>query len=143
MTIILLSLFAFTFCAKADGDKPIAYSELPAASRQFVTEHFSKDKVAAQTKDFELFGSTYNVFFTNGNHIEFYSNGEWKDVECRRSAVPEKIIPQPIKDFLKNTYENISVTKIEKERHSWYEVRLSNGLELTFDQNGRVADIDD
>ena len=40
------------------------------------------------------------------------------------------------------TFPNQQVRKIERKRYSW-EVELSNGLEIEFDKQFNVTDIDD
>ena len=84
----------------------------------------------------------YEVVLTNGVKIEFAANGEWKSVERKADAVPADIVPQQIKDYVKQNYPDARITKIDRDRRD-YEVSLSNRLELTFNKEFRLTEIDD
>ena len=56
--------------------------------------------------------------------------------------MPAAIVPKQIKDYLAQNYPQAVVLGIDYERKQ-YEVRLNNHLELTFDKNFRLIDIDD
>ena len=47
-----------------------------------------------------------------------------------------------IQDLIKKNYSSNKVVKIEKEIRD-YEIKLDNGLEMTFDLKGNLIDIDD
>ena len=55
--------------------------------------------------------------------------------------VPSQLIPQPIKNYLKDNYAGQSVKKIEMNKNE-YEVELANGLDLTFNKHFQLIDID-
>ena len=56
-------------------------------------------------------------------------------------ALPEKE-KQTIKEYINNNYAGEKVVYIEKDRND-YEVKLSNRLELKFDKELNIYDIDD
>ena len=60
----------------------------------------------------------------------------------RYAAVPADIVPEQIKSYVAQTFPNQQVRKIERKRYSW-EIELSNGLEIEFDKQFNVTDIDD
>ena len=74
--------------------------------------------------------------------IEFTGSGEWKSIDCRYSAVPEAVMPANIVAYVKQNFPNVHITKIEKDGR-YYEVELSNRLDLYFDHNGNYAGFDD
>jgi hypothetical protein len=78
----------------------------------------------------------------NGSKIEFSSKGNWEEIDCRYGEVPAAIVPEPIKDFVAKNYAGEKIVAIERHRNE-IEVRLSNRLELTFDKNLNIIDIDD
>jgi hypothetical protein len=80
--------------------------------------------------------------FADGAKVEFARNGEWKEVDCRRSSVPSPIVPDKILKYVKANYPDAKVMLIERDKND-YEVRLSNRLELTFDKAFNIIDIDD
>ena len=57
-------------------------------------------------------------------------------------------LPATAQDFITKNFSSVSVEEV-KENSSWqiwedekYDVRLSNGIELDFDKNGNVLEID-
>lgn len=56
--------------------------------------------------------------------------------------MPADIVPQQIKDYVKQNYPDARITKIDRDRRD-YEVSLSNRLELTFNKEFRLIEIDD
>lgn len=139
MTIAGIVMMCLPTAANA---KAIMLSEFPDAAQQMLKKNFSGRKVAMSTMETNLFYRNYNVVFTNGDKVEFDSDGNWKEIKCKRSPVPKNLIPQGIKNYLKHHYTNTSVKEIERYG-SKHEVKLSNGMELTFDKDFRVIDIDD
>ena len=90
----------------------------------------------------ELFDTTYEVIFTSSSKVEFLKNGDWKEVDCKYSTVPAAIIPQQIAQYVFQYYPDTSVVQIDRDKRD-YEVKLTNGLELTFDLKFNLIDIDD
>lgn len=61
---------------------------------------------------------------------------------CRYSSVPAAVIPAQIAQYVSGHYPDASIVQIDRDKHD-YEVKLSNGLELTFDLKFNLIDIDD
>lgn len=145
MKRIILSLTALIMAAGvafADNDKPITVDQLPATAKQFITDYFPDVKVSYAKIDKEIFSKSYEIIFTNGNKVEFDAKGEWKEVDCKFTQVPEGIIPQQIKDYVSSNYQDAKIVKIDRDRRD-YEVKLSNRLELKFDLKFNLIEIDD
>lgn len=140
--VILVCLFSLQTVVRADDDRPIAVTQLPATAQQLIKKHFAKEKVAFAKEEKDFFKTTYEVLFANGDKVEFDSTGEWSEIDCEHTAVPAGLIPAPIADYVKQHYAGTTVLKIERGRND-YEVELSNRLELTFDKQFRLIDIDD
>ena len=141
--ILLLSLFVlFVSVACAEDDKRIATSELPTAAQQFIKKYFAKKKVALAKVDKELTSTTYEVVFTDGATVDFNSKGQWYDIECRKESVPSALVPSQITTYVKANYSGRPIVKLEKQRRGGYEVELSDGLELKFDKNYKLVDLD-
>mgnify|MGYP000026563700 len=90
-------------------------------------------------KDF--FDKKYEVIFANSSKVEFFKDGTWKEVDCKYSTVPEAVIPEAILRYVKATYPDHKVVKIEKEDRG-YEAKLANGMKLEFDNKFNLIDID-
>ena len=83
------------------------------------------------------------VVYTDRTQVDFENNGEWSSVERRYEAVPAAIVPEQIRNYLAgSSYPNAYITKIDRDKYAW-EVELSNGLEIKFDRQFRVVEIDD
>ena len=139
-TFALLVLAFGVACANVD--RPIKADQLPAPAQEFIKQHFSKSTISFAKIDDELTYKEYEVMLADGTKLEFNGDGEWKDVDCKYGAVPAAIVPKQIKDYLAQNYPQAVVLGIDYERKQ-YEVRLNNHLELTFDKNFRLIDIDD
>ena len=146
MKKILLTLVAvFTIgivSANAHNDRIINKSQLPISAQQFIDNHFAGIELTYAKEEFNIFFNSYEVRLADGTKIEFTNRGNWEEVNCRFGEVPSAIIPQPIKDFIDKNHPNVKVILIEKDRND-YEVKLSNRLELKFDKNFNLYDIDD
>ena len=85
---------------------------------------------------------SYDVIFTDGNKLEFDKQGNWKEINCKYSAVPAGVIPAQILKYVSENYPDAKVLKIERDKKD-YEVKLSNRWELKFDLQFNLIDIDD
>ncbi len=141
---ILMMSFALVVGVKAGDDKPISVDQLPKVAKEFLDTHFSNEKIAVVKMDKGFFDTDYEVLFSNGDEVKFNKKGEWEDVDCAHSEVPALIIPNEIKDYLSANYPDRKVTQIEKknERNKKYEVELDNSIEITFNKDYVVVDID-
>lgn len=142
MIIAASLLFVSVTSARADHDRPIQFEQLPAAAQQFINTYFSDQKVSFVKEERDFMEVSYEVMFTNSIKIEFAGNGEWKEVKCKYSTLPEGIVPQPIVDYVGTNFPGVSIYAIDRGYRD-VEVSLTNGLELTFDSNYTLVDIDD
>lgn len=143
--LILLFLFvaAAHVTTKAGNDKPINFDQLPAQSQQMIKKYFPDQSVALVKMERELSGKSYEVIFTNGNKAEFDRKGIWKEIDCKYSELPLELVPQQITNYVSSNYPELKITKIEKKSRNRHEIELLNGMELEFDANFNVIDIDD
>ena len=125
----------------ADNDKLVSKSELPAKTQQFLDQYFANVKITYAKLERDLFDRSYEVVLADGTKLEFTPQGDWKDVDCRYEEVPAAIVPQPIKEYVSSNYPNEKILKIERDR-GYYELKLSNRYELTFNKDYKIVDID-
>lgn len=140
--LIVAVVFMSLGVACANADRPIAVENLPQKAQQFIKKHFSQIKVTYATEDRDVISKDYEVMFADGSKVDFASNGEWTSVECKGKAVPAGIVPQQIEAYVKQNYPDAHIRKIDRDRTD-YEVSLSNRLELTFNKNFKLIEIDD
>ena len=141
--LILLALvlpFGVALALNAN-DKVISKGQLPAQAQSFLNEHFANVKISYAKQDAEFLGHAYEVVLSDGSKLEFSSKGNWEEVDCSYSKVPEAIIPAPIVRFISENHPDASVLKIERDRRG-YEVKLSNRIELGFNNDFDLVDID-
>ena len=77
----------------------------------------------------------------NGVKIQFEHGGALEKIESR-AGISEEIIPVQIKDYVKLHYPEAVFVEYEVGKKS-YEVKLSNRLELKFNKNFNIIEIDD
>lgn len=124
-----------------ENTTPVPISELPQAAQDFIAQHFEGREIALIQIDRDFLETTYDVIFTNGDKLEFHKNGEWKEVDCKYSEVPAAIIPQAIKENINQQYPQVKVLEIDRDTRG-YDVKLNNRLELKYDKNFQLTDID-
>lgn len=139
--VALIGAVAIQTKAFADDDKPITTDQLPAAAQQTVKQQFGAKKVALAKMESGIIDKSYDVIFATGERIEFDRKGNWTEVDCKTTAVPQYFIPSQIASYVKTNYPDAKVVKIEKDDGN-YDVKLSNQVELTFNKKFRVTDID-
>lgn len=141
--MMIIGVFLMGATASAGNSKAITLTDLPGLAQETIKANFGKHKVAMVKMETGFFEkTTYDVVFTNGDKIEFDSNGNWKEVSVKSGAVPEALVPQAVRSYLKSNYPRTKVVEIDKGSNKC-EVKLSSGLEITFDNNYNVIDIDD
>ena len=141
--IILTTSTAFaTSNIRLDDDKPIDYSELPAKAKSFINKNFAKEKVSHITLDKDIMHNEYKVIFASGTKLEFNGDGEWREIDCRYSAVPHNLVPEKIAEHIKTHYPNSKITEL-KRKHSGWEVKITGGHELKFNNDCCLVEIDD
>ena len=138
---VVTVLFAVNFAAAKDVQ--IKFSELPQKAQTYVRTHFSESDVASVWKDTEmLLVEDYTVILSNGLEIDFYPNGDWKEVKSRGTEIPSKIIPSGIFQYVSQNYNGQRIKELKKKRYG-YKVELSGDIDLEFSQNGKFLRIDD
>lgn len=142
--IIIIALAVFSLgilTANADNDRLIVKENLPKKAQLFIDSNFKNSKITYVKDERDFLERSYEVLFADGTKVEFDRNGEWKEVDCRRSSVPSAIVPAKILNYVNNSYPGVKVIQIERDRID-YEVKLSNNLELTFNKKFNIIDID-
>lgn len=125
-----------------DDDRAIKYEQLPLKARNFIKEHFPNEQPAYTTEDRELTHTEYKVVMASGMKIEFDNKGEWIEVDCKYTSVPAAVVPSKIGDYVKKNYPESKIVEISKEYNGW-EVTLTGGVELTFDNSYHLTEVDD
>ncbi len=153
LMIMLFALaLAFGACSSDDdsnelGGAAIPYENLPAQSKQFITDHFV-DYNVSETLDLS---DSYSVLLNKkvekatvvlGNYkVEFNRKGEWIKIEgLNNAALPDNVlalIPRSILSYVSQNYQGKGISEIEKESYG-YKIELTGkpDIELKFNLNG-------
>ena len=122
----------------ADNDQVITFDRLPATAQAMLKQNFADKAPLVITADWD----DYKVMYTNGDKVEFDKKGNWRDIECKTSQVPAALIPAQIVANVNTTFPGAAVTEIDRDRRG-YSVKLSNGLELEYNRNFQIVELDD
>ena len=144
MKILMIAICCILSCnmaANAGNDKPIAVNALPIKAQTLLSNHFNNQKVMLATIETGVINKSYDVVLQNGTKLEFDKKGNLTEVDSKQDIVPAQLIPQAIRNYLKDNYAGQSVKKIEINKNE-YEVELANGLDLTFNKHFQLIDID-
>ena len=142
--IFVLFVLAVSFSAAhafVGNDKVISKNQLPAQAQSFLNENFANVKISYAKLETDFLVSSYEVMLADGTKLEFSNKGNWEEVDCRYSEVPAAVIPAPIVKFLSENHPDARVLKIERDRRG-YEVKLSNRIELGFNNDFELVDFD-
>ena len=99
LLLLFVCLFTLQTIARADDDKPIQVSQMPQKAQQFIKQHFAGSNIAMAKVESDFLQKSYDVIFTDGNKVEFDKKGNWTEVNCKFSVVPQGIIPSPIQKY--------------------------------------------
>ncbi|MCQ2321015.1 MAG: PepSY-like domain-containing protein [Bacteroidales bacterium] len=129
----IASLTTMAFCTKTDNNPKI---------ESFVNTYFPQATIAATVPD----GREFDVMLSDNTKLEFDRKVEWKEIDCEHSTiytfVPSALVPQQITDYVSQKYpENTTIVKISKDGRNW-DIELNNDIEIEFNKNFEVIDID-
>ena len=136
-------IFAFLMLLTGCTDKPVLPAQLPMPITSFIQQNFPGQTISFATKDLEITGWQYDVVLADGTQIDFDTDKMWDKIQCTMgNPVPTVLIPVPIATHLRTNFPDAMILKIDKDRNG-YEVELANGLELKFNQQGALMEVDD
>lgn len=142
-SIIVTGIFTLVLLMTACSDKPVAPEQLPVPVRTFIQQTYPGEAITFAQKDLELTGWKHEIFLVDGTHIEFDTDDMWDKIESPVARpVPQQLIPAPIASHLQANFPGAVVTKIDKERNG-YEIELANGMELKYNKQGVLREMDD
>ena len=141
-TIITLALIVVSLSVVKADDRPVTFNQLPAAAQNFIKSTYPNEKVSFATVDDDIIMPDYQVVLANGVKVQFEHNGKLEKIESRNGGIPAGIIPVQIIEAVKSYYPDAEILGYEIGRRT-YEVKLSNRMELKFNRNFVVIELDD
>lgn len=139
----VFAFFATTLTVKADNERALPIAQFPQTAQQFIKQHFADQKVVISKVETDFLEKVYVVIFSNGNSVEFYRDGEWKEIECKYSQVPAAAVPSFIQKYVTENYPDAKIVSVDKDKSDKeYDVKLSSRWELKFDYKGNLIDLE-
>lgn len=134
ITAVIISL------ACSADDRPIDPGRLPNAVKTFISTYFPESTVSYAQEDDDRFRPDYTVILSSGVKIEFSHDGSMEKIESR-AGIPEELIPVQIREYVQRQYPDAVYVEYEIDRH-YYEIGLSNKIELRFNRNFNLVEMD-
>ena len=115
------------------GDWVVPVSSLPQQSSAFINSVFPNTQVwrVKRKKD------KFKVKLSNGVGIDFYMNGDWKDIDGGWNSIPFSVLPAAVANTVKQTYPQAMMVDVEREWGN-YKVKLNNMMKLYITANGQL-----
>ena len=124
--------YSYTSDTNAQYGYGVQLSSIPQNAQNFIKQHFPNIQVSYIERDWD----DIEVYLANGTQIEFFPNGDWKEVKCYMN-MPASILPANVMATIQRTYPQAAIIKIEKQ-FTIFEVKLNNMMELYIDNNGTL-----
>lgn len=124
--------YSYTPDTNAQYGYGVQLSSIPQNAQNFIKQHFPNIQVSYIERDWD----DIEVYLANGTQIEFFPNGDWKEVKCYMN-MPASILPANVMATIQRSYPQAAIIKIEKQ-FTIFEVKLNNMMELYIDNNGTL-----
>ena len=122
-------------------DKLVTFAQLPEVARTYINTNFPDDKVVAVTVDDDLIRPDFDVRLSSGVELQFEHDGSLEKV-ASRNGISADLIPAAIREYVSENFPAAGYREYEIGRKK-YEVKLTNGLELKFNNNFQLIEVDD
>ncbi|WP_291951774.1 PepSY-like domain-containing protein [Campylobacter sp.] len=127
LALAALALASITFAK----DMVVGIDALPKNSKTFIKQYFSNTNIALIKQDVDGF----DVYLDNGTELEFFTNGDWKEIDAKYRPIDTSFLNPNILKTIKKMHPNTSVIKVEKEIQG-FKFKLNNMTEIYTDTNG-------
>ena len=79
--------------------------QLPQTAREFIRKHFPATGVSHIKIEKEFWeGNQYDVILTNGFDLDFDKNGQWKEIDGHKTALPVSVLPAKTQIIYQRTF---------------------------------------
>lgn len=140
IALTMISLAAFAAALSAD-DRPMAFEKLPVAAKEYIQTNFPGEKTTLVTKDDDLIFADYTVMLSNGIELEFEHSGALTQISSP-NGIPAELVPVSIRNYVQTHYPDAGYLDFEIGKRT-YEVKLTNRMELKFNNNFHIIEVDD
>ena len=131
--LLILGLILGLSSSMVFGDWIVPVSSLPQKSRAFINSTFPGVQIWKVERD----GGKFEVKLSNGVDIDFYINGDWKDISGGWVTIPFTVLPAAVANTVRQTYPQAAMVDVEKE---WgrYKIKLNNMMKLYITSGGQL-----
>lgn len=134
--LVVLAFFVLSLTACADEKKVITFATLPQAAKATMTQFVNTEDILLVTQEGSNRWAEYEVKMTDQSDWEFDAQGTLKNVEMK-SGIPDALLPEIVLSQIHASYPNAYVVEYNIDKRD-QEVKLNNGIELTFDLKGKL-----
>lgn len=120
----------------------ITFGELPHNAKIFVFTYFKDVPFTGVSIERRASLTQYEVQLKGGFKLQFDRTGLCTEVENKRAAIPDEVMPKKITQVAKKLFPAQYITKFENNGRM-YEVKLNNDAVLTFSRSLRLVDIEE
>lgn len=131
--LLIISLILGLSSSMVFADWIVPVTALPQKSRAFINSTFPGVQIWKVERD----GGKFEVKLSNGVDIDFYMNGDWKDIDGEWVTIPFSVLPATVANTVKQTYPQAAIIEAEKEWGN-YKIKLNNFMELYITANGQL-----
>lgn len=131
--LLIISLILGLSSSMVFADWIVPVTALPQKSRAFINSTFPGVQIWKVERD----GGKFEVKLSNGVDIDFYMNGDWKDIDGEWVTIPFSVLPPSVANTVKQTYPQAAIIEAEKEWGN-YKIKLNNFMELYITANGQL-----
>ena len=140
-------LFIIAFCtlslsACADNTKVISCDLLPEAAKTLMQSYVDVQQIVVVTQEGRSAWADYDVLLSDQSKWSFDGKGNLESVNVM-NGVPEDLVPAAIRATVTKMYPEAIIVKysVDKDDRE-QDVELNNRIELTFDLNGALKEVD-
>ena len=142
MKRIATALIVLLACASLHAEERlITFGELPTAAKKFVLTYFKDVPIKEVFIERRASLTQYEVDLKSGVDLQFDRTGLCTEINCKKSAVPDAVVPQKILAAVKKNFPKNYIVKYEHNGRM-YELELDDSTVLTFSNTGRLIDVD-
>ncbi len=136
--IIVALSFLTAITANAQNNSK---STLPLKAQHFLSDNFPDQTVTSVKVNPEDSLKGFKAILSDNTEIEFWKNGNWREIDGKGKAIPTSFVVQPILDYVGKNYSKEKITQIEYHTGA-IEIELTNKTELKFDTDGKFVKVD-
>lgn len=128
------TLFALLFAGFAYADVVVSFNALPQNARNFIQAYFKNAQVNVVKQDEDSF----DVILNDGTELEFFINGDWKEVDGKYKAIPTGFLPAKAVQNAKSAQSNAQIIEVSRKPYG-IKFKFSNQMETYTDADGNIV----